>query len=323
MSPDRFTLRGLPATARLTLAVFLLAVGAGYGSALVQVHFRDSHFGQLLPGGDDMVKKLHGGDEAIAQVSPLERLIRTPDHEVPFSGHGSMYRAFTDRSEGWRTALKGRSEAEVVRERDGERDAILAWLHAGLSRQDYDADHFVRPPEEANKPITKDYLNDDGSVKIKTLFQDRCATCHRREDSRDVKAAAYPLEEYEQIQKHATVPLNGPVPPTMSLDALAQSTHAHLLSFAVLFAATGLIIAVSGYPAWLRIPLAPGVLVVQVLEIACWWLARLEGPTGVTCAKLVLVFGGLVGAGLALQIVLGLMDLARGAPRVERSAHRV
>ena len=70
-----------------------------------------------------------------------------------------------------------------------------------------------------------------------------------------------------------------------------------------------MIFALTSYPAWLRVPLAPAVIVAQVGEIACWWLGRIDGPVGVTCARLVLVLGGMVGVGLVIQIILGLFDL--------------
>jgi hypothetical protein len=303
ISPDRLTLRAFPLPVRLVLAVFLTTVGFGYGSALVQVHFQDSRGGQLLPTGDDMVRKFHGDPTKL--ISPLERLLRTPDHDdVPFTGQGSMFRAFTDRSEGWKGALKDRTEADVVGERTGERDAILAWLKSGPNRADHDADKFSRPHDAEKQPVTKDFLNDDGSVKIKALLAERCASCHRKEDSRDSKAANFPLETFDQIKAYAKADSGA-----MSLAALAQSTHTHLLAFAVLFCVTGLTFALSSYPLWLRVTVAPMVLTAQVLEISCWWLGRLDGDVGVTCARLVLVFGGFVGIGLMVQIVLGLFDL--------------
>jgi hypothetical protein len=297
---NRWTLRDLPLAARLTVAVFLIAVGCGYGAAMVQVHFQDSRGGKLLPDGDDLVRKFHG--DPTKQVSPLERLLLTPENEeVPFNGQGSMVRAFTDKSAEWKKALKGRPEAEVRKERDGERDAVLAWLHTGLSRADYDADKLPRPP--GGQPITAEFLNEDGTVKIKTLFTERCVRCHQA-DGDDSKAAKFPLATYEQIKGYSKVDTGA-----MSLPALAQSTHTHLLAFAVLFCVTGLVFALSSYPAWLRVPLAPLVLTAQVFEIACWWLGRLDGEPGVICSRLVLVFGGLVGVGLAAQVVLGLFDL--------------
>jgi hypothetical protein len=301
MSPhNRFTLRDLPLAARLTVAVFQIAVACGYGAAMVQVHFQDSRGGQLLPTGDDLVRKFHG--DPTRQVSPLERLLVTPEHEeTPFNGQGSMFRAFTDKSTEWRKALKGRPEAEVRKERDGERDGVLAWVRTGLSRADYDADKLPRPP--GDEPITAEFLNEDGSVKIKSLFTERCVRCHQP-DGDDSKAAKFPLASYEQIKTYSKVDTGA-----MSLPALAQSTHTHLLAFAVLFAVTGLVFALSSYPAWLRVPLAPLVLTAQVFEIACWWLGRLDGEPGVLCSRLVLVFGGVVGIGLMAQVVLGLFDL--------------
>jgi hypothetical protein len=297
---DRLTLRAFPLPVRLVLAVFLSAVGFGYGSALVQVHFQDSRGGQLLPTGDDMVRKFHGDPTKL--ISPLERLVRPPEHEdAPFNGQGSMVRAFTDKSSGWRAALKNRTEAEVVKERDGERDAVLAWLRAGQAKIDYDADKLPRPSGDA--PITAEFLNEDGSVKIKSLFTERCVRCHQP-DGDDTKAAKFPLATYEQIKSYAKADSGA-----MSLPALAQSTHTHLLAFAVLFCVTGLTFALSSYPLWLRVTVAPMVLSAQVLEIACWWLGRLEGDVGVLCARLVLVFGGFVGIGLCVQVVLGLFDL--------------
>ena len=95
----------------------------------------------------------------------------------------------------------------------------------------------------------------------------------------------------------------------MSLPALAQSTHTHLLSFAMLFTLTGVIFGLSSYPCWLRVIVAPLVVTSQVAEVACWWLGRIDGPIGVSCSHLVLVFGGIVGVGLMVQIILGLFDL--------------
>jgi hypothetical protein len=307
----RFTLRDLPLAARLTLAAFLVAVATGYGSALVQVHFQDAHPGQTLPGGDDLVRKFHGETDPAKRVSTLERLVRTPDHEdAPFTGQGSMVRAFTDKSAGWKAELRKKPETEVRAERESERVAILEWVKAGLSRPDYDADRMARPPAVADKPFTADFLNEDGTVKVRSLFADRCVRCHQP-DGDDAKGAKFPLATYEQVKAYAKVDTGA-----MSLPALAQSTHTHLLSFAMLFCLTGVVFALTSYPAWLRVPLAPAVLVAQVAEIACWWLARLDGPPGELCARLVLVLGGLVGVGLIGQVILGLFDLFGAAGKM-------
>src|SRR5205807_1752760 len=54
---------------------------------------------------------------------------------------------------------------------------------------------------------------------------------------------------------------------------------------------------------------APIVLVAQVVDVFCWWLARLEPPAGPYFALAIIGTGGIVGLGLVLQIVLSLWDL--------------
>lgn len=303
MAP-RFTLRDLPFAARLTLATFLIAVGLGYLAAMVQVHFQHAKPGQLLPTADDLVLKFHGEPDPSKRVSTLERLLRTPDHEdVSFDGRGSMFRAFTDRSSGWKSTLKERPQAEVVSEREHERDAIMAWLKGGLSRSDHEKDKMARPESLKDKPFTKEFLNDDDSIKIQSLFTERCVRCHSA-DGDDNKARSFPLDKYEQIKAYAKVDTGA-----MSLPALAQTTHTHLLSFAMLFMLTGVIFGLTSYSAWLRVPIAPIVLIAQVADVACWWLARIDGSMGILFAEMILVTGAIVGVGLVIQIVLSLFDL--------------
>jgi hypothetical protein len=304
--PNRFTLRDLPLAARLTLAVFLIAVGLGYGSALVQLHFQHATPGHVLPSIDDVVRKFHGETDAGKKVSTLERLIDTPSHEdTPFNGSGSMARAFTTKSSDFSREIKKRPRTEVEQERENERQALLAFVRSGLKKAEFDTDTTPRPVALADKPMTAEFLNADGSIKIKTLFTERCVRCHAP-DGDDSQAAKFPLDKFEQMQEYAKVEANAGA---MSLPALTQSTHAHLLTFAVLWAVTGLVIAFSSYPGWIRNWLAPIVLVAQVADISCWWLARLDGTLGVHFAQAIVITGGVVGLGLALQIVLGLFDL--------------
>src|SRR5262249_1370840 len=88
--------------------------------------------------------------------------------------------------------------------------------------------------------------------------------------------------------------------------------HVHLLGFAVLWCMTGLLMASTGFPAWVRVIVSPLVLVAQIADIACWWLAS----TDVIFADAILVTGGIVGAGLALQMGLTFWDLYAGAGRL-------
>jgi hypothetical protein len=95
----------------------------------------------------------------------------------------------------------------------------------------------------------------------------------------------------------------------ISLDKLTQSTHAHLLSFAVLFSCTGLIFAFTSYPTIVRCVLGPWVLLAIVTDVAFWWLARLSDDYGVYFAKGVIGTGLCAGAGLGAQITLSLWNM--------------
>jgi hypothetical protein len=312
----RLVLRELSLPARLVIAVFLISVGLGYFSALVQLHFQNASAGRLLPDADDAVSIYHGK----AAASQLERLL-TADESKPFDGSGSMRTAFTSRSARWKRTVEERAkeknwtmkdgvpdllraEADVRKERDGERLAILEWIRAGAPGKEFEEDAFPMPPALAGQAITEKYLEADvdgqrsGRVKIKTIFAERCERCHHEGG----QAAQFPLTTLEEIHEYSEAT---PVGGGMSLKKLAQTTHVHLLGFSMLYGLTGLIFALTTYPLWLRVILGPFTLLAQMVDISCWWLGRLDP----LFAKVVVFTGGAVALGLFLQISLSLFDM--------------
>ncbi len=312
----RAALRHLPLAARLTLALFLLSTGIGYASALVQLHFQHATPGSALPTPDDAERIFHGPRGKPA--SQLERLLNG-DEKAAFNGTGSMAAAFTTRSGKWAKAVErhakkagadpAAAEAELRRERDGERLALLAWVASGAPKAAYDADAFPLPAPLAGQPVTDDYVTEaEGgarAAKVKSILADRCVRCHTANDPEDAKAGEYPLQTYEQLKPRVTPAASG----AMSLTKLAQTTHVHLLGFSMLYGLTGLILAFSSYPAALRVVLCPLPLLAQVVDISFWWLARLPEPHGPEFARLIVYSGSVVAVGLLLHIVLGLFDL--------------
>jgi hypothetical protein len=326
-APRPLRLRDLPLAVRLTLAVFLLSVGIGYLSALVQLHFQHATPGRILPTGDDVVK-VFSGDRGPKPRSQVEILVEADEH-LPWNGHGQMSAAFFAKSADWKSAIRSRAggrgtsrrttdpaaaEAEVRKERETERQALLEWVRGGANKADYEQDHFCLPDSLAGRPLTREFIvtGADGkpeeprAVKIKTLITQRCVRCHTTEDSEDSKAAKYPLDSYERLKPHVSAAAQST---GMSLPSLAQTTHVHLLGFSVLYGMTGLILAFSSYPRAVRVFLAPLPLAAQVVDIAFWWLARLDDPYGPMFARAIVVSGGIVGMGLGLHILLGLWDL--------------
>jgi hypothetical protein len=327
--PDRrFVLRDLPVAARLVITCFLISVGIGYFSALVQLHFQNATPGTMLPDQESAEHAYYG----FTNKSQIERLLLA-DEQKPFNGSGSMRSAFTTNSGGgWKRAIEKRArakglekaknvaekkrimtqaETDVRAEREGERLILLDWL-AELKKNPksedlkkaYEDDNYVIPPELAKHPIDAEkYVGDDGGkkvAKIKSILDDRCVRCHGGGANR--AAAQFPLMSFDEIESYTEVETTGG---GMSLKKLAQSTHVHLLAFSMLYGLTGLIVAFTSYPGWFRIILGPLTLIAQLVDISCWWLGRIDP----FYARVIVVSGGVVGGSLCLQIVFSLFNL--------------
>lgn len=317
-----FALRQLPLPARLVLGGFLLSVGVGYFSALVQLHMQHgSRDGQPLPTPADVVEVFAGvkrvDPNAPPPVSKLERLVTGPVEGAAWNGSGSMAAAFYHRDGAdYKDLVKDGDKAAVDADRAGEQRAVTAWcrLPDGDRRAAYESDAVPFP---ADAPLTADYRTADKvGAKVKAILTDRCARCH----AKGAEQEAYPLETYDQLAKYLAVPTlevrNGWARSDrqVGVEKLTQSTHAHLLSFAVLFTLTGLLFAFTHYPVGVRCVVAPLVLLAQMLDVACWWLARIEG-VGPYFAMAIVGTGTVVGLGLVVQIVGGLWSLYGRAGR--------
>lgn len=302
------TLRFLPLPIRLTLAMFLVAAGIGYLTALVQLHFAHASPDNLLPTPDDAVKVFHGSTGP--KVTQLERILEAPD-SLPFNGTGSMRKALFEKSGDWKDAIKQKPEATVRAEREGERLALLAWIRAGANRDNYEKDSFPLPESLSSQPITIDFLKVDEQGKelkprvlsISSLITSRCAGCH----GNGGEIQKYSLENYDAINKYNKEPSSGAI----SLEKLALITHTHMMAFAVLFGCTGMLFAFTRFPSIVRAIFGPWVLLFQVIDIGLWWMARLDP----IFAKMIPISGALVGLGLGIQLLGGLYDVLGPMPK--------
>ncbi len=322
-------LRDLPFVARLVIAVFLISVGFGYFSALVQVHVQDSSNGTPLPSPERLIKKFHGEDG----VSRIEALVHA-DESLPFGAGGTMRPAFTYKSGGWDAApeavARQLAETEKVdfdaldaveqarrieaakpvlrKQREGEANALARWIHDGLDKKAYEDDHYPLPVDLREHPVTEKYLerSDKGAVavKIRTLVAGRCVKCHTATNR--TAAGDVPLDDYWKLKAYAQTKTGVGA---ISIHKLAQSTHVHMLGFSMLYLLTGFLFAMTSRAGFLRFIIAPAPLLFQMADISCWWLARIDAPYGPMFAVAVAYTGGLVGLFLWLQIVLTLFNL--------------
>ena len=322
----RWTLRNLPLAARLCLSAFLISVGLGYLSALVNLHFAEATPAEILPTEEDVVSAYSGK----SKVSQWERLLRrAPVAAVQRPGEHAV--GVRRRLQGGRVEArvkkkakalnlnlavpkeKKQAEAAAQAELDGERLSLIAWVKAGRpDRKAYEDDAFVRsgnsPPSRSRRSTSTTMRH---RVKIKSIIDARCVNCHSEEDERP-RVPNTRWTNFEDITHYTDAEKNT----GKSLPKLAVTTHTHLLSFSMLYGLTGLILALSSCPAWVRVPVAPLALVASVVDVAFWWLARMEEPYGPMFAKLIPVTGAVLAVALLLQIVLSLFSMFGNAGKV-------
>lgn len=334
-TPLRLTLRELSLPVRLVLALFMISVGVGYVSALVNLHFQEASPGSGMPTPNDVVASYHGQ----SKQSHFVRLLETQD-AAPFNGQGSMRSAFTKRAPGLSKKVKEKvnelketrnltldlkkpAEAKIVRDEvmkdlDGERISLILWslYDPDQTKRDesfkkmqetYDNDEYVLPEEHKNLQISQEFIKDlDGgkrAVMVRSIMEKRCVRCH----SENVGGAGanYPLDSWGYLSSY----LREEAPTGRSLEKLALSTHVHLLGFSMLYGLTGLVFAFSSYPGVIRFFLAPLPLLAQLVDISFWWLSRMDAPLGPQFAQAIILTGGIVGGSLFLQIVFCLFNL--------------
>jgi hypothetical protein len=197
-------------------------------------------------------------------------------------GKENMVPAFFEKSDGWRQATKTReSRQKLEAEREAERLALVAWIEAGARKAQYDADAFPLPTPEKFDQLTKEFVTEAVALP-----------------DRPSVGADNPVDRWKAAKRKQLSP-----------DALTQSTHAHLLTFSLLWAATGVIFAFTSYSLSTRCILSPLVLIAQIVDVACWWLARLEPPAGPYFALAIMGTGAIVGMGLGAQILLSLFNM--------------
>ena len=308
----KFTLRDLPLPAKLVLSTFLIAVGIGYFSAMVQLHMQHGNRdGNPLPTPDDVVEHFSGVKpyDGKAPVSKLEAIL-SGSADGGFNKN-NMVPSFHAKASGYDKETKERGKDIVDGERNAERRLLISWFNVDPVDRKQTYESAPVPAEFLGKPITEDVIDaEKKTFNPSAILEARCLKCHGEGGSNKPE-----FDTYAKLEPLITAPTLEILPGNYvrsskkaSVEGLTQSTHAHLLSFAVLFTLTGMTFAFTSYPGFLRGTLGPIVLIAQLCDIACWWLARID-HVGPYFAQAILATGGVVGLGLTAQIVLSLFNL--------------
>ena len=298
----RWKLRNLDVPQKLLVGVIVGTVLGGYLAALVNVfaqhanadgkskieieqfistYKRDGFFAlvdniQQSLGMDDVIRHYHGtGGGTLLQVA-LDTTMKTMIEEKIVQDQGRT--------------------PESLKQAEALRQMLIKWslLPEDLRKTTYEEGSPVDDDGIAILDAIKQ-ANPDKATVVKDTFQAYCVGCH----SPNGKARQYSLVDLSSVSKYCVVHTG------VSAKALALTTHVHLLGFSVLFAMTGFLFSLTEFPWAVRLVFVPLTLTAQLVEIACWWLAKVD----VFYAKMIFYLGPLVGLGLLIQSAGILIDL--------------
>lgn len=318
---SRIMLCNLHAAQKLLVLAIVATVGAGYLAALANVFaqdaaadgkqtvqledfasvYRERGVSGLLAelqaslGIDDVIRKYHGAGTATRLESALNGSMRTKILEN-VTGGDSSDKKLADYCETLRQDLIAWSKLSPELRKRTYLEGVPAKGEEGLETVDFAKIALAfgpdgkAPKESAAKVGLKPILA--------ATVKDSCVSCHAAGSS-DARAKTMPLDKFEHMEVYCKNDRG------MSLKQLALTSHVHLLGFAVLFAMSGFLFSLTGYNAFVRIVMSPMVLTLQLLEISCWWLAKLH----VGFAYGIFLLGPMVGLGLAVQLLGILLDL--------------
>jgi hypothetical protein len=294
----RWKLRNLDAPQKLLVGVIVGTVVGGYAAALLNLFAQHAgaagkatiHLEEFMS-----VYKREGLGSLVSKIQEslgMEDVIR----HYRGTGGGTMLQASLD------TTMKSMIVDKMVKDKTPDAAAQAEKLRQMLIQWSNLPEATRKSAYEEGTPVNDDGLplfdpkaEGDKVTVVKDTLQEYCVRCH----SPSGEAKDFPLGDYPSLAKYCVVD-NG-----VSLKALALTTHVHLLGFSVLFAMTGFLFSLTEFPWALRLVFVPFTLAVQLVEIACWWLSKVD----VFYAKMIFYLGPLVGLGLFIQSAGVLFDL--------------
>jgi len=216
----------LPPAMKVLYTLVLLVLGTGYMMAMAQIYIT------------------HAGLDGKPGLS-MEDII------IGYSGSKGATRL--------ETALGGPMKGMAP---DADRSAIVAWIHAGASKEDFDA-------------------------KVKPIVEQRCIVCHGGSNTNIPN-----LTGFDNVSKLVVMDTG------MSIPTLIRVSHIHLFGLTFIFFITGSIF-VHAYmrPVWFKCLVVGVPFVGILLDIASWYLTKVYRPFG----WVVVVSGGFMGLSFAIQ----------------------
>ena len=305
----RLKLRNLETSQKLLVLAVLATVGFGYLAALANL------FAQTADGNPAATLKLEDIPQAVRKDGPAVTLVKIADS----AGMKQVVRRYsgTPGANALSAALDTNMRAMIVakliksegdnpenRARAEQLRLMLAeW--SKLPKADRERVYEQGCPVDERTGAAKfDAKAGEAVTIVKETLDAYCVRCHKPTGGAEEAAAGIPLTTFAEVDRYCVEDRG------ISPKRLALVTHVHLLGFAVLFGTTGLLFSMTDWPRWSRLAIAPFTLTAQLVEISCWWLAKLDP----FFAKMIFLIGPLVGLGLLIQLAGTFLDLALRRP---------
>ena len=302
----RIELRNLTVSQKLLVFTILMSVGLGYLSAMANLFASDaSADGKQTVKLDDFAQVYReGGFGKLKQE--VEKSLGKEDVIRKYHGTGDLLK--------FEVAMNGVMKPILIEAMSDENEAaklsaqVIEWakLPEPQRKHSFEKGMPVDAEEMPDFAKYKSFFAGDASkpnvpkgVELKPviseMFKDQCASCHSTNGS----VSHAPLQTFAQINAYCTADHG------VSLNKLALTTHVHLLGFTVLFALTGFLFSLTSFPGFIRLIFVPWTLFFQIIEISCWWLAKLDSRF----AEAIFYLGPIVGIGMLIQVTGTGLDL--------------
>jgi hypothetical protein len=303
----RWKLRNLDVPQKLLVLATIATIGGGYLAALANL-FAQTSVSDGRPGIKlEEFPRVLKAEGVAALANKVQDALGMQDVVRRYSGSGGK----TSMEGALDGSMKGKIAEKLVKDEGdtAENRARAEDLRQMLAEWSKLADPQRKKAYEEGTPINdkglailgdppKGLKDADLSPVVKDALDNYCVRCHKA-GGVDKQAESLPLDSYDAVNKYCGVDTG------ISIKSLALTSHVHLLGFAVLFTLSGFLFSMTETPWLVRLVFVPWTLSIQLIEVACWWLAKVD----VFYAKMIFYLGPLVGIGLLIQIAGVFLDL--------------
>jgi hypothetical protein len=264
-------LRQLGVLTRFALGGLLISVLVAYAAIALSAYLYLTRPSSLAPDLGELQKVIFDTKKPISRI---ERLLESTTGEM--NRGGTMRPAFTDESLDWESITRELTAAEkdaLLSEREAERLILLDWVRSGADRGSYENNDYPIRDTAVVGGVMPAYRIDESQtarprVRIRTLIEDRCVTCHG-ENGRHDAARYIALDTYDRLGPH--------LQPETSDGTARAWLIAALIGLYPLAVVSGSMFCFTGHPVAAKCMVVGTTIIALAVMTACWLCGRPDG----------------------------------------------